>query len=140
MSFAGIEWVAVAAGTAGTVLWAQGRNQLAVSALWLTSSVLWVVFARINGHAGLAVRDTFGIVTAFWGMRTYWNAKFSSPESEGEFSLGTARHDCGVCADSACRRRVLPDARAAGSELPKQVQPDANDAETMQARRGRFIA
>ncbi len=66
-----IEWVALIVGTTGTVIWSLGKNQLIVSVCWLVSSLLWIWFAILNGHDGLTMRDSIGVIMYLIGIRTY---------------------------------------------------------------------
>lgn len=66
-----VEYTALGIGTLGTGLWALNKSQLGVSVLWLASAVLWIVFAQMNGHVGLAVRDVIGLCLYVIAIRTY---------------------------------------------------------------------
>lgn len=99
-----IEWVALCIGTAGTILWSLGKNQLVVSLLWLFSAILWIAFAWKNGHYALTVRDILGIVLYAIGIQTYSRAKNKIEKEDPikEFSLPltierTPHPDCGYC-------------------------------------------
>lgn len=59
-----LEWTAFCIGTAGTVLWAIGfkwRGHPIEGWLWLLSSLLWIWFAVVHTHSGLAARDLIGL-------------------------------------------------------------------------------
>lgn len=91
-----IEWTALSVGTAGTVLWALGKNQLSVSVLWMLSSILWIVFALTNGHYGLTARDMLGILLYAVGIRTYWISRRKETETPKHIEVLHAP-------DSVCR-------------------------------------
>jgi hypothetical protein len=67
-----IEWTALVIGICGTVLWSLGKNQFAVSLLWMISAILWIVFAVMNEHYGLIFRDFIGVILYAIGIKTYW--------------------------------------------------------------------
>lgn len=53
-----LEWVAVAFGTFGTIMWAaKSRFSKYCGIVWLIGSVLWVLFALKNKHYGLVVNN-----------------------------------------------------------------------------------
>lgn len=63
-----LDWVALAIGAVGSFLWAHnGEWSKHASVWWLASSVLWIVFAWLNGMPALGVRDVLGIAAAVYG-------------------------------------------------------------------------
>ena len=56
---------------------------------WLISSVIWISFAVMKGHYGLAARDVLGALLCVVGMVREWREREKEPalvESEGEQS------------------------------------------------------
>lgn len=87
------EWAALIIGTLGTILWSFGKSQLTVSILWILSSMLWIVFAWVNGHYGLTARDTLSVIPYAIGVRTYWR----SVKNEAVLSeLDQAQQKCNI--------------------------------------------
>lgn len=63
-----LDWLALLVGAVGSVLWAHnGRLARYAAVWWLVSSVLWVVFAWLNGLPALGVRDVVGVSVALYG-------------------------------------------------------------------------
>lgn len=97
-----IEYLALTTGTFGTGLWALNKNQLMVSILWLVSAVLWIVFAQLNGHVGLTVRDAIGVCIYLVGIRTYFKQQrtqqtITERPSDGRTPRNRPDPDCLVC-------------------------------------------
>lgn len=65
------EWGALVLGLIGSGLWSMNKARLAVALLWASSSLLWIVFAVMNGHDGLMLRDAVGFMICAMGVRTY---------------------------------------------------------------------
>jgi hypothetical protein len=66
-----LEWSAFALGTIGTIFWAAGFKWGGRSIegwFWLGSSLLWILFASMNNHAGLAARDLLGVALYVFGI------------------------------------------------------------------------
>lgn len=63
-----LDWLALATGTIGTVLWAHNGQWARWAAVWwLASSFLWVAFAWKSGLAALGVRDFISICLYMYG-------------------------------------------------------------------------
>lgn len=106
LSLIALEWTALGIGTAGTILWSLGKNQLAVSLLWMVSSLLWIAFALTNDHYGLTARDVLGLVLYGIGIRTYWleqratvtgKSGDESPRAQSSVTQRTPDPSCPVC-------------------------------------------
>jgi hypothetical protein len=68
-----LEWSAFGVGTVGTVLWAAGykwKGKPVEGWFWLVSALLWIGFAVIHNHNGLAARDLLGVVLYVYGIYT----------------------------------------------------------------------
>ena len=66
-----LEWSAFSVGTIGTLFWAAGwkwRGRSVEGWFWLASALLWIWFAIINHHAGLAARDLLGVALYIVGI------------------------------------------------------------------------
>ena len=64
-----LEWVAVAFGTFGTIMWAaKSKFSKYCGIVWLIGSVLWVLFALKNKHYGLVVNNLVYIVLYACGI------------------------------------------------------------------------
>lgn len=66
-----LEWSAFAVGTVGTILWARGfkwNGKPVEGWFWLVSALLWIWFALINNHGGLAARDLLGVGLYLYGI------------------------------------------------------------------------
>lgn len=66
-----LEWAAFLVGTIGTLVWAVGwkwHGRQIEGWFWLVSAMLWIVFAAINRHAGLAARDLIGVALYVMGI------------------------------------------------------------------------
>lgn len=77
-----LEWSAFLIGTVGTVLWAANvrwRGRPLEGWLWLASSILWIWFATLFGHGGLAARDLLGASLYIAGI---WRAFRRPPDSD----------------------------------------------------------
>lgn len=76
-----LEWTAFAIGTLGTVLWAGGytlRGRRIEGWLWLVSSLLWIWFAVVHTHNGLAARDLIGLSLYIAGIVKTYRSKHPS--------------------------------------------------------------
>jgi nicotinamide riboside transporter PnuC len=63
-----LDWLALVLGAIGSVLWAHnGRRAKYASVWWLVSSLLWIVFAWLNGLPALGLRDVLGVSVALYG-------------------------------------------------------------------------
>ena len=63
-----LDWVALAVGTVGTILWAQnGRWAKSAAVWWLGSSLLWMVFAWLKGLPALGARDCISVGLYVYG-------------------------------------------------------------------------
>jgi hypothetical protein len=63
-----LDWLALLVGAVGSFLWAHnGPSAKYASVWWLFSSLLWVVFAWLNGLAALGVRDVLGVGLTLYG-------------------------------------------------------------------------
>ena len=63
-----LDWLALLVGAVGSFLWAHnGASAKYASVWWLVSSLLWVVFAWINGLAALGLRDVLGVGLTLYG-------------------------------------------------------------------------
>lgn len=85
-----LEWMAFGVGTLGTVLWALRKAEMVVGLLWLTSGLLWIVFATSGGHSGLAARDLLGVVLYAVGVLNTWKARKKARHSPTASVTGTA--------------------------------------------------
>lgn len=63
-----IDWLALALGTIGTVIWAHNGSWSRYAAvLWLASSILWLIYAWLNGLPALGGRDAISIALYVYG-------------------------------------------------------------------------
>jgi hypothetical protein len=63
-----LDWMALVVGAVGSLLWAHnGPSAKYASLWWLLSSILWVVFAWIQGLPALGLRDAVGVGSTLYG-------------------------------------------------------------------------
>lgn len=63
-----LDWIALALGTVGTVLWAHAGKQARWAAVWwLASSVVWIAYAYAMGLPALGLRDCLSVVLYLYG-------------------------------------------------------------------------
>lgn len=63
-----LDWVALAIGTTGTILWSQnGRFSKWAAVWWLVSSFFWVAFSWMHGLPALGLRDLISILLYVYG-------------------------------------------------------------------------
>ncbi len=83
-----LDWLALAVGTVGTVLWAHnGRSARYAALWWLASSLLWMVFAWAKGLPALGVRDLISVVLYLYGGWRWLKPK--KPSCGAEQSRGS---------------------------------------------------
>ena len=75
-----LDWLALAFGAVGSFLWAHnGPSAKYASVWWLFSSLLWVVFAWINGLPALGVRDAVGVGLTLYGCYRWLQPRKRAP-------------------------------------------------------------
>ena len=63
-----LDWMALLVGAVGSFLWAHnGRGAKYASVWWLVSSLMWVVFAWLQGLPALGARDALGVSSTLYG-------------------------------------------------------------------------
>lgn len=67
-----LEYSALITGLIGTALWAVKKRPLLVAIMWLVSSLMWIVFAQMNGHVGLTIRDVVGVALCLLAIKNYF--------------------------------------------------------------------
>lgn len=66
--FQHLDWIALALGAIGSLLWAHNGPRAKYAALWwLASSLLWIAFAWAKGLPALGMRDVIGVSTTLYG-------------------------------------------------------------------------
>ena len=64
-----MDWIALLIGTIGTALWAHnGKSARLAAPLWLASSLIWMVYAYINGLSALGARDFISVSLYGYGI------------------------------------------------------------------------
>jgi hypothetical protein len=63
-----LDWLALAIGTVGTVLWAHNGAWAKYAAVfWFVSSIFWVAFAYTTNGTALGIRDGISIALYMYG-------------------------------------------------------------------------
>lgn len=63
-----LDWLALAVGTIGTVLWAHNGAWAKYAAFWwLASSLLWIGYAYLKGLPALGARDLISVTLYIYG-------------------------------------------------------------------------
>lgn len=63
-----LDWIALALGAIGSILWAHNGAGARYACLWwLASSLAWIAFAWIEGLPALGLRDGIGVGTTVYG-------------------------------------------------------------------------
>lgn len=102
-----IEWMAFGVGTVGTVLWALGvkwNDKPLEGWFWLASALLWIVFATLNGHQGLAARDLIGAALYVAGI---WRA-FATKPAAAVALPASPNPSCALCRGTGVHRLAGP--------------------------------
>ena len=79
-----LDWLALAVGTVGTVLWTHnGRLAKYAAVWWLASSVLWVIYSWLKGLPALGARDFISV-----GLYLYGGWRWMRPKPEPQKITG----------------------------------------------------
>jgi hypothetical protein len=77
-----LDWIALAVGAVGSLLWAHnGRSAKYAAVWWLVSSLLWIAFAWLHGLPALGIRDLLGVGVALYGSYRWLQPRRPTPTS-----------------------------------------------------------
>ena len=96
-----LEWAAFSIGTIGTICWALGykwRGYPVEGWFWLLSALLWIWFALLSKHNGLAARDILGVALYCAGIYKSFQPRPKLMVYTPIQQTSTApKKDCGFC-------------------------------------------
>jgi hypothetical protein len=103
-----LEWAAFGIGTIGTVMWALGlkwNGKPIEGWFWLASALIWIVFAMVNDHNGLAARDLIGTVLYVVGI---WKSFFHRPVTPASLNPSSPDPACVLCGGTGVHQLAGP--------------------------------